>query len=100
MVKQPLTYSNYGKTCHAKETYQNRKRKQHVIPVVLTKVIKPIDEFTAQPIKPTRIPLRYLCIIYSSSKHHAPNCFRKIVQNMFWTKPTTTTIVVAIFFLT
>jgi len=99
MVKQPLTYSNYGKTGHAKETYQNRKRKKHVIPDVLTKAIKPIDEFIAQPIKPTRIPLRYMCIIYSSFEHHAPNCLRKIeVQNMFWTKPTTTTIVVAIFF--
>jgi hypothetical protein len=101
MVKQPLTYSNYGKTGHAKETYQNRKRKKHVIPAVLKKVIKPIDEFIAQPIKPTRIPLRYMCIIYFSSKHHAPNCLRKIeVQTMFWIKPTTTTIIVAIFLKT
>jgi hypothetical protein len=41
------------------------------------------------------MPLRYPCIIYSSSKHHAPNCPRKTkVQNMFWTKPITTATIV------
>ncbi len=44
MVKQPLTYSNYGKTSHAKETYQNRKKEKHVVFDVLTKVTEPITE--------------------------------------------------------
>jgi hypothetical protein len=62
---------------------------------VLTKVIEPIIKVIAQHVKPTRIPLKYLCIICSNCKHHAPNCLKKAkIQNMFWTKPTTTTIVV------
>ncbi len=84
MVKQPLTYSNYGKTSHAKETYQNKKREIHVRHVVLTKVTKPITEAITQLVKPTTLPLRYLCIIFSSFKHHTSNCPKKTeVQNMF-----------------
>jgi hypothetical protein len=84
MVKQPLTYSNYGKTSHAKETYQNRKREKHVVHVVLIKVTKPRTKVIAQLVKPTRVPLKYLCIICSSFEHHTPKCPRKIeVQNMF-----------------
>ncbi len=49
-----------------------------------------------QPIKPNRVPLRYPCIICSNSEHCALDCPRKVeVQNMFQTKPTTTTNVVA-----
>ncbi len=62
---------------------------------MLTKGIEPIVKVIAQHVKPTRIPLKYLCIICSNSKHHAPNCPKKTkIQNMFWTKPTTITIVV------
>jgi len=51
-----------------------------------------VVEVTAQPIKPTRMQLRYPCIIYSSSKHRAPDCPKKPkVQNMLWIKLTTTT---------
>jgi hypothetical protein len=54
-----------------------------------------VAEVTTQHVKPTRMPLRYPCIIYSSSKHHAPDYPRNTkVYNMFRTKPTTTTIVV------
>jgi hypothetical protein len=36
----------------------------------------------AQPVKPTRMPLKYPCIICSSFEHHAPDCPRKEeVQN-------------------
>jgi hypothetical protein len=73
MVKQPLTYSNYGKISHAKETYQKRKREKHIVCIVLTKITKPITEVIAQLVKPTKVPLRYLCIICSSFEHHAPN---------------------------
>jgi hypothetical protein len=51
---------------------------------------------TTQPIKPTKLPLKYPYIIYSSSKHCAPNCPKHIeVQNMFQIKPTITTTIVA-----
>jgi hypothetical protein len=42
------------------------------------KVAELVVEGIAQPVKPTRMPLKYLCIICSSFEHHAPNCFRKI----------------------
>jgi hypothetical protein len=46
-------------------------------------------------VKPTRMPLRYPCIICYSSKHRALDCPRNTkVYNMFWTKPTTTTIAI------
>jgi hypothetical protein len=39
-------------------------------------------------VKPTRVPLRYPYIIYSSFEHRAPDCSKKTkVQNMFQTKP-------------
>jgi hypothetical protein len=54
-----------------------------------------VVEIITQPIKPTRMPLRYPCIICSSFEHYAPNCFIKTnVQNMFWTKPTIITNVI------
>ncbi len=50
---------------------------------------------TTQLVKPTKMPLRYPCVIYFSSKHYAFDCLRKAeVQNMFRTKPTTTTTIV------
>jgi hypothetical protein len=55
-----------------------------------------VTEIIAQPVKPIIIPLKYSCIICSSSKHHAPNCLRKTNgQNIFRTKPTTTTTIVS-----
>jgi hypothetical protein len=81
---------------HAKETYHNIKREEHVVHVIPTKVAKPIAKINAQPIKLARVPLRYPCIICSCFKHYAPDCLKKtIVQKMFRTKSTTTTIVVA-----
>jgi len=54
-----------------------------------------VVEVSTQPIKPTRVPLRYPYVIYSSFEHHAPNCLIKTkVQNMFRTKPTTIATVV------
>jgi hypothetical protein len=48
------------------------------------KVVELVVEGIAQPVKPTKMPLRYPCIICYSSEHHAPNCFKKIkVQNCF-----------------
>jgi hypothetical protein len=59
------------------------------------KVDELMVEVIAQSIKPIGVPLRYPCIICSSFKHHTPDCPRKVkVQNMLWTKPTTTTNVV------
>jgi hypothetical protein len=41
-----------------------------------------------QPVKLATVPLKYPCIIYHSSEHHAPNCPKKAeVQNMFLIKP-------------
>jgi hypothetical protein len=73
-TKQPLTCSNYGKIGCAKETYHNMKKEKHVIHFVLTKVVEPTAKVIAQHVKPTRVPLRYPCMIYSSSKHHAFTC--------------------------
>jgi len=51
---------------------------------------------TSQPIKPTKLPLKYPYIIYFSSEHCAPNCPKKTeVHNMFRTKLTTITTIVA-----
>ncbi len=51
---------------------------------------------TTQLVKPTRMPLKYPYIICSSFEHYALDGPRKEeVQNMFWTKLTTTAIVVA-----
>ncbi len=49
----------------------------------------------AQLAKPTRVPLRYPCTICYNFKHRAFDYPKKAkVQNMLWTKQTTTTIVV------
>jgi len=45
------------------------RKKKHVIHVVPTKVAELIVEVIAQLIKPTRVPLRYPCMIYFSFKH-------------------------------
>jgi len=67
-----------------------------IVFVVSTKVVEPMAEMTAQPIKPTRVPVRYLYIISFSFEHHALDCLRKVeVQTMFLTKPTTTTTIIA-----
>jgi hypothetical protein len=61
--------------------------KKTTILIIPTKVVKPIVEVIAPPIKPTTIPLQYPCIIYSNVEHCAPNCLKQIkVQNMFHTK--------------
>jgi hypothetical protein len=60
------------KTCH------NRKREEPIVLIVPTKVVKPVAEVIAQLVKPTIVPLKYPCIIYFSSKHHALDCPRKI----------------------
>jgi hypothetical protein len=36
-----------------------------------------VVEVITQSIKPTRVPLRYPCIISSSFEHYAPNCLIK-----------------------
>jgi hypothetical protein len=38
MAKQPLTYSNYGKIGHAKETCHNKKKEETTILFISTKV--------------------------------------------------------------
>ncbi len=71
------------------------RRKKPTVHVVPNKVVEPMAEVTTQPIKPARVPLRYPCIIFSSSKHRAFDCPKKEkIQNMFQIKPTTTTIVI------
>lgn len=65
------------------------------IPIVPTKVAKPIVEVIAPHVKPTTIPLQYPCIIYSRGEHCAPYCFKQIkVQNMFHSKTNFVIIVV------
>jgi hypothetical protein len=53
-------------------------KKKVVVHVVPTKVVESIVEVITQPTKPTRLPLRYPCIICFNSKHRAPNCPRKM----------------------
>ncbi len=66
------------KTCH------NRKIEEPAIPIFPIKVVEQVLQITSQLVKPTRIPLKYPCIIYSSSKHCAFDCRKKTkVQNMF-----------------
>jgi hypothetical protein len=66
------------------------------VPIVPIKVAKLVVEVTTQPIKPTKVPLKYPYIIYSNFERCAPNCPKKIkVHKMFRTKPTTTAIVIA-----
>jgi hypothetical protein len=90
--KQQLTCSNYGKIGHAKENYHNRKR-EVVVPIVPTK--QHVVKVTTQPIKPTKVPLQYPCIIYFNVEHRAPNFPRKTkVQNMCHTKTNSIAIVV------
>jgi hypothetical protein len=45
----------------------------HVVPI---KVVEPIVKITTQLVKPTIVPLRYPCIIYSSSENCAFDCPR------------------------
>jgi hypothetical protein len=52
------------------------KKKKPTIHVVPIKVVEPIVKITTQPVKPTIVPLRYPCIIYSSSEHCAFDCPR------------------------
>jgi hypothetical protein len=64
----------------------NQKREEPSILIVPTKVAESMAEVIAQLVKPTKVPLRYPYIIYSSFEHHAPYCPRKTeVQNMFQT---------------
>jgi hypothetical protein len=50
------------------------RKKKLVTPIVPTKIVEPVVEVITQSIKPTRVPLRYPCIISSSFEHYAPNC--------------------------
>ncbi len=66
-----------------KETCHNQKKEKPTVRVVPNNVVKPVVEVTAQPVKPTIVPLRYLCIIYYSYKHCALDCpIKAKVQNM------------------
>jgi len=76
IVKQPITCSNCGKIVCAKKPCHNMKIKEPIIPFVSTKVAKLVAEITTQLVK-ARVPLKYPCIIYFNSEHHAPNCPRK-----------------------
>jgi hypothetical protein len=78
MTEQPQTCSNYGEISHAKELYHKRKREKLVVLVVPTKIIELVVEVITQPIKLARIPLRYLCIICSSSEYYALDCPKNI----------------------
>jgi hypothetical protein len=53
------------------------KKEESIVSIIPTKFVELVVEVTAQPIKPTRMRLRYPCIIYSSSKHRAPDCPKK-----------------------
>lgn len=95
MAQQQQTYLNYGKTYQAKKTCHNKKRKEVIVPIIPTKVVKLIVEVTTQPSKPAKVPLRYPCIICYSFEHRALYYFLKMkVYNMFCTKINTTAIVV------
>jgi hypothetical protein len=48
-----------------------------VVHVVLTKVVESVVEVITQLVESIIVPLKYPCIICSSSKHHAPDCPRK-----------------------
>jgi hypothetical protein len=61
-----------------KESCHNRKKEKPTIHVIPIKAIEPVVEVIAQPFKPTKMSLRYPCIIYSSFEHYALNCSRKI----------------------
>jgi hypothetical protein len=78
-----------------KETCHNKKKKKLAILVVPIKVIELVVKVIAQLFKPTKVPFKYPCITYFSSKHRAPNCPRKTeIYNMFWTKPIITTTII------
>jgi hypothetical protein len=55
LLDKKLTCSNYGKTCHAKKTCDNKKRKEPTILVVKTKV-ELVAEVTTQRVKSTKVP--------------------------------------------
>ncbi len=76
-IKQQLTYSNCGKIGHVKETYHNKKKEEHVVPSTSTKVDELIVGVITQPIKPTRVPLKYPYIICSNFEHCALDCPKK-----------------------
>ncbi len=63
IAKQLFTCLICDKTSHAKETSHNKKKEEPTIPIIPTKVVELVVEVTSQPIKPTRMPLRYPCII-------------------------------------
>jgi hypothetical protein len=68
-----------------------RRKKKPVVPILPAKDVKLEVEVTTQLVKPTRMPLRYPCIICSSFEHRAFHYPRKTkVHNMFWTKPDAT----------
>jgi hypothetical protein len=63
-----------------------KKEKPSII-VVPTKVAELVARVIARLVKPTRVPLKYPYIIYSSFEHHAPDCPKKTkVHYMFQTK--------------
>jgi hypothetical protein len=69
---------NCGKTSYTIKIYHNNKRDEPAVHVVPIKVVQPVIEVYAQPIKPTRMPLMYFCIIYFSFEHCALDCPKKI----------------------
>jgi hypothetical protein len=77
-IKQWLTYSNCGKTSHAKKTCHNKKKEERVVPITSIKVVELVVGVITQPIKPARLPLKYPCIICSYSEHRALDYLRKI----------------------
>ncbi len=54
-----------------------RKEKKPTIHVVPIKVVELIVEVTTQHVKPTIVPLRYPCNVYSNSEHCALDYPRK-----------------------
>jgi hypothetical protein len=50
------------------------RKKKLVTPVVPNKIVEPIAKVITQPVKPTRVPLRYPCIICFSFEHHSLDC--------------------------
>jgi hypothetical protein len=62
-----LPCSNYGKKRSCQRTCHNKKRKNPIMHVVPIKIVKLVIKVTAQHVKPSRVPLRYPCIICFSS---------------------------------
>jgi len=54
-----------------------KKKNQH-FSIVSIQIVELVAEMIAELVKPTKVPLRYPCIIYFSFEHCTFDCLRKI----------------------